>query len=210
MAPISIKRGAISGELREKRFAIFEDKLKQTIDRDEFKEFLKCIVAAGYCDRSLIGSKTNIIFAYAFYLIGKYEYKLNASQLQKIISKAIFFFSLTSRYVGSFESQMEQDILNLPDKKTPEAFQNYFDNMAKSVLTDDFFKVTLIGMDGLETSSSRSPAFLPILPPRTFFRPMFYYLSQAFKRPPFMQNGRREEENQRSAIISSRRLIYER
>ena len=154
------KRGAISEELREKRFAIFEEKLRQTIDRDEFNEFLKCIVAAGYCDRSLIGSKTNIIFAYAFYLIGKYEYKLNGSQLRKIISKAIFFFSLTSRYVGSFESQMEQDMLNLPEEKTPETFQNYFDNMAKSVLTDDFFNVTLIGMDGLETSSSRSPAFL--------------------------------------------------
>lgn len=154
------KKGAISEELREQRFKQFKDYLSKTLDRNNFCEFLKCIEGAGFVKKELISAKTNIIYAYAFYLIGKYEYKINESNLRTIVSKMIFFFSLSSRYVSSFETLMEQDMANLPEVKTTEEFRKYFDSLAKSSLTDDFFKITLIGLDGLETMNSRSPSFL--------------------------------------------------
>jgi len=154
------KKGAVSDELRAQRFELFKKYLDTTLNRDNFVEFLKCVAAAGYVKKELISSKTNIIFSYTFYLIGKYEYNLSEPELRSVITKAVFVFALTSRYVGSFESQMEQDMDNLPIEKTYSAFKDYFDKMANSSLTDDFFNVTLIGMDGLETTNNRSPAFL--------------------------------------------------
>lgn len=154
------KKGAISEELRNHRFDEFKDHLAKALDRNNFCEFLKCIESAGFVTKGLISSKTNIIYAYAFYLIGKYDFNISESDLRTIITKMIFFFGLSSRYVGSFESSMEQDMANIPEEKTTNAFKNYFDSMSKNVLTEDFFNITLIGLEGLETTNSKSPAFL--------------------------------------------------
>ena len=154
------KKGAISEELRRQRFVQFKDCLGKTLDRANFVEFLKCVEGAGYVKKELIGSKTNIAYAYAFYLIGKYEYGLSASELRKVISKLVFVLALTSRYVGSFESRMEQDMANLPSEKTYADFKTYFDRLAEQTLTPDFFKITLTSTDGLGTTSVKSPAFL--------------------------------------------------
>lgn len=154
------KKGILSDDLRGERFSQFTDSIKLVLNRDNFIEFIKCVESAGYVKKDLIGSKTNIVYAYAFYLIGKYDYKLKETELREVISKAIFVFALTSRYTGSFESQMKQDMDNLPQEKTYSAFKVYFDKLAESVLTQDFFSITLQGFDGLETTSSKSPAFL--------------------------------------------------
>lgn len=154
------KKGIISEELRNQRFDEFKDHLAKTIDRNNFCEFLKCIESAGFVTNELISAKTNIIYAYAFYLIGKYDYGISESDLRTIVTKMIFFFTLSTRYVGSFESLMEQDMANLPQEKTTSAFKNFFDSLSRSVLTDDFFNITLIGYGGLETTNSKSPAFL--------------------------------------------------
>lgn len=154
------KKGAISEELRNQRFDEFKDHLFKTLDRNNFCEFLKCIESAGFVTRELIASKTNIVYAYAFYLIGKYDFNISESELRTIVANMIFFFALSSRYSGSFESLMEQDMANLPKEKTVSAFKGYFDSLSRSVLTDDFFNITLIGFGGLETTNSKSPAFL--------------------------------------------------
>ena len=154
------KKGTISEELREQRFVQFRDCLSKTLDRANFAEFLKCVEGAGYVKKDLIGSKTNITYAYAFYLIGKYEYGLSATELRKVISKLVFVLTLSARYVGSFESRMEQDMTNLPEEKSYAAFKAYFDRIAEQSLTPDFFKITLVGTDGLETTGVKSPAFL--------------------------------------------------
>ena len=154
------KKGAISEELRDQRFEQFREFLSKTLDRANFAEFLKCVASAGYVKKELIGSKTNIVYAYAFYLIGKYEYGLSATELRKTISKLVFVITLSARYVGSFESRMEQDMANLPSEKNYEQFKAYFDRIAEQSLTSDFFSITLIGTDGLETTGTKSPAFL--------------------------------------------------
>lgn len=84
------KKGAISEDLRNARFDKFKSVLGQVLNKDNFKEFLKCVNAAGFVTNKLLPSNTNITYAYAFWLIGKYNFGIGVNELKKIISKAIF------------------------------------------------------------------------------------------------------------------------
>lgn len=155
------KKGAISEELRNMRFDKFKSVLDQVLDRDNFKEFLKCVNAAGFVTNKLLPSNTNITYAYAFWLIGKYDFGIGVNELKKIISKTIYFFNLTSRYSASFESLVENELIELSDLATnsnKESFSTYFSNVEKAELTNDFFNITLV--DKLKSSSNQNPAFL--------------------------------------------------
>lgn len=155
------KKGAISEELRNMRFDKFKSVLNQVLDRDNFKEFLKCVNAAGFVTNKLLPSNTNITYAYAFWLIGKYDFGIGVNELKKVISKAIYFFNLTSRYSASFESLVENELIELSDLTTnsnKESFSTYFSNVEKAELTNDFFNITLV--DKLKSSSNQNPAFL--------------------------------------------------
>lgn len=155
------KRGAISEDLRNSRFDKFKEVLEKVLDRNNFKEFLKCVNASGFVVKNLLPSNTNITFSYAFWLIGKYDFKLGINELKRVIAKAIFFFNLTSRYSASFESLIENELIELDELSksgTSEAFIAYFDNIEKSELTNDFFNITLV--EKLKSSSSNNPQFL--------------------------------------------------
>ena len=93
-------------------------------------------------------------------MIGKFDYKMKEDALRRVITKFFFSISLTSRYVGSFESQMETDMSGLENVSNSQEFENYFNNLVDSRLTDDFFNITLVGPDGLESTSSSNPAWL--------------------------------------------------
>ena len=155
------KKGLISEELRNSRFEQFKSNLAKVLDRNNFKEFLKCVNASGFVVKNLLPSNTNITFAYAFWLIGKYDFKIGINELKKVISKAIFFFNLTSRYSASFESLIENELIELGElakNPTEEAFISYFENIEKSELTNDFYRITLV--EKLKSSSSTNPQFL--------------------------------------------------
>ena len=155
------KKGNISEELRNQRFEQFKVALDKVLDRNNFKEFLKCVNSSGFVVNNLLPSDTNVTFAYAFWLIGKYDFGINISDLKKIISKAIFFFNLTSRYSASFESLIENELKELSElSKEPsvDKFSSYFENIEKSELTNDFFNISLV--EKLRSSSSINPAFL--------------------------------------------------
>lgn len=155
------KKGTISEELRNMRFGKFKSALDQVLDRDNFKEFLKCVNAAGFVTNKLLRSSTNITYAYAFWLIGKYDFGIGVNELKKIISKAIYFFNLTSRYSTSFESLFENELIELSDLATnsnKDCFSTYFSNVENSELTNDFFNITLV--DKLKSSSNQNPVFL--------------------------------------------------
>ncbi len=141
------KRGVIDEELRNERFKVFEQTLNKVLDRNNFKEFLKCIYKSGFAHKDLLRSRINIVYAYAFWLIGKYDFNIDISTLSKTIAKSFYFFNLTSRYSGSFESLFESELkkLDIADK-TSESFIEILEEGQKFKLTDDFFNIELIGI----------------------------------------------------------------
>lgn len=144
-----------TAELREEQFEIFKRAQEKSLNLQNWHDFLKIILNAGYKRSNMIVSKTAIIYTYVFYLIGKYDYKVESSTLRKILSKWFFMTTLTYRYSSSAETQMEQDLANLRSLKTAEAFVAHLESIIESVLTNDYWQITL--PQEFVTSSSNSP-----------------------------------------------------
>lgn len=147
-----------SDERRVQQFSIYADAQAKVLDLTNWHEFLKALKLAGFVGEKTISSQTAILYAYVFYLIGKYDYKIDHVTLRKIIAKWFFMISLTSRYSASFESMMEQDLTRLKDIETGQGFLDFLEHIIADSLTEDFWNITLPNQ--LDTSSARTPALM--------------------------------------------------
>lgn len=147
--------GEFSDERREQQFEILKNAQSMMLNLQSWHDFHKCLIQAGYRSSDMITSDNSLLYAYVFYLIGKHEYKVPASILRKTIARWFFMTALTSRYSGSFESTMEQDLSRLRDIHNAEEYISYLNRIISETLTDDFWSITL--PNGLNTSSARTP-----------------------------------------------------
>ena len=154
-----------TGEFSEsRRVAQFQRlKLAQScaLDLQHWKDFLKCLMNAGFRSGKVITSTTTVLYSYVFYLLGKAEYGLPSGELRRAIARWFFFSSLTGRYTNSPESALESDLIQLRDVKDGPAFLSFLDRNISVQLTDDFWRVTL--PNDLETAAARSPSLMAYL-----------------------------------------------
>ena len=92
-------------------------------------------------------------FAYMLYLWLLKDPTIPNAQIKHHIQKWFVLSTLTGRYVGSPESVMSRDIRNISEK----GFVAFFEEIEASVLSENFWKITLPQM--LETTSTNSPSF---------------------------------------------------
>lgn len=153
-----IVTGKIDMNKREEQFQHLVEAEEQVLNLLNWTEFLKCVERAGYRSEKLIPSRNAIVFTYAMWLIGRTQFNVQLAPLREIIARWFFMSTLTSRYSGSYETTVDQDLARLNDisDKTPEAFIHHLQTQIDSTLTSDFWTVTL--PNELNTSASRSPA----------------------------------------------------
>ena len=147
--------GEFSPERRDQQFEVLKGSQEKALNLNAWHEFIKAIKKAGYLNGDLISSRNNIIYTYVMFLIGKYDYRLEANDLRSLIARWFAFVSLTGRYTGSPETRMESDLALLRDVSTPKSFAEKINHVVDTELTGDYWKITL--PDNLATSSSRSP-----------------------------------------------------
>jgi hypothetical protein len=70
----------------------------------------------------MITSKSNLIFAYILYLIGRTEYRVNEHTLRRALTRRFFMASITGRYTNSPESAMEFDLARFREIKDAAGF----------------------------------------------------------------------------------------
>ena len=145
-----------SEDQRELQFYILREAQEYTLDLQNWHEFLKILLRAGYKSSQMISSQMAILFAQTFYLIGKRDFKVDTHNLRNVIARWFFMTSLTGRYSSSPESEMEKELTRLRDVSTAILFINMLDRIIDDVFTDDYWKITL--PNELATSSARSPA----------------------------------------------------
>lgn len=145
-----------SEERREQQFKKLETSQAKTLDLQNWHDYFKALALAGYRGEKMISSQNALLYTYAFYLIGKYDFDLDEYILRNVIARWFFMVALTSRYSGSFESQMEQDLGRLGDISEGSDFVSLLDRIIEDNLTSDYWDITL--PNDLETSSSRSPS----------------------------------------------------
>lgn len=119
--------------------------------------FMNLFAGAGYLKDSLVASTNAVVFSYVLYLIGKYEYKVKAVELQKIMRKWIFMVTVTGFYTGSTETEVEKQFADLRDLKTEDKFISYLNSVIERRFTDDYFRVTL--PSALNSSTANSPSW---------------------------------------------------
>lgn len=143
-----------SVEQRERQFAILQEAQKYTLDLQNWHEFFKVLKRSGYPSDQIISSQMGILYTYALWLIGKRDFGVDPYRLREVMARWFFMAALTSRYTGSPESRMEQDLALLRETRSADDFVQVLDGQIQAVLTNDFWQVTL--PNELESASSRS------------------------------------------------------
>ena len=165
-----------SDERREQQFATLQEGQRYVIDLQNWHEFLKALLRAGYRSSNMISSEITLLYTYVFFLIGKRDFCVDAFTLRNLIARWYFMVALTSRYTGSFESVMEQDLARLRGLTSAADFVATLDRIITDAFTDDYWNITL--PNELATSSPRSPslfayyAALNLLDARVLFSQM--------------------------------------
>jgi len=145
-----------SDELREKQFAVLREAQKYVLDLQNWHDFLKALMRAGYRGAAMITSQMALLYAYTFFVIGKRDYHVDDFSLRNVIARWFFMTALTGRYTGSPETVMEQDLARLRDVSDAAGFVEMLDHIVTDTFTDDYWNITL--PNELATSSPRSPS----------------------------------------------------
>ncbi|GIF04595.1 GmrSD restriction endonuclease domain-containing protein [Actinoplanes siamensis] len=152
--------GKPSPERRDTQFARLAQAQEHVLDLTNWHEFLLCLERAGFRGKKMISSENAIIFSYAMWLIGRVDYGVPVARLREVIARWFFMAHTTSRYSGSFETQVERDLALLADVQPGDAdgFAAVLDRIVDDTLTTDFWDITL--PNELSSSASKSPALL--------------------------------------------------
>jgi len=145
-----------SDERREQQFTILQDAQAHVLNLQNWHEFLKCLMRAGYRSEKMITSQTALLYSYVFFLIGKQDFHVDHYTLRNLIARWFFMVSMTGRYTGSPETVMEQDLARLRGISTAAEYVQTLDRIIEATFTEDFWTITL--PENLATSSARSPS----------------------------------------------------
>ena len=151
-----LETGEFSNERREQQFMVLKEAQSRVLDLTSWHDFFSAVRASGYLGGRMITSNNNLLFTYAFFLIGRTEYGVPAKELRRVIARWFFMCSLTGRYTGSPESDLEFDLARLRDVTDAAGFVRKLDQVCEAALTNDYWTITL--PNDLATSSPRSPS----------------------------------------------------
>jgi hypothetical protein len=144
-----------SVERRNEQFDVLKAAQAEVLNLKHWHQFLSALVGAGYRGAEMISSQNALLYAYAFYLIGRLRCRVPEHQLQRLIGRWFFFTSLTGRYSSSPETVMDSDMNRLAALNNASSFASTLEDLMASELTNDYWSITLPA--ALETSASRSP-----------------------------------------------------
>jgi hypothetical protein len=121
------------------------------------------IKSAGFISAKLVRSQMTLDFAYTLFLLLQDSNEIPKIERKRYIQKWFVLSTLTSRYIGSPESQMDRDLRSIAAK----GFRPFLEDNEKALLSDTFWEVGLV--QSLETSSISSPFLNVYLAAQVFF-----------------------------------------
>lgn len=145
-------------ENRDRELAKLKTGQAQALNPNHWDEFLKVVERAGIRTSDMVTSKSAVLYTYSLWLIGRTEYGVPVDELREVMARWYFMVQLTGRYSASPESRAQEDLNRLQGlSANPQAFKDMINTQVDTVLTDDWWRVTL--PEGLHTSSTSSPVY---------------------------------------------------
>lgn len=148
--------GEFSDQRRVAQFGTLRQAQSYVLNLQNWHEFLKVPIRAGYRYGGMITSQVGLLYAYTTFLLGKRDYDVDPFELRNAMARWFFMTALTGRYTSSPESVMEQDLASLRSLRGPDAFVSHLDGVVRDTFTDDYWRITL--PNELATASPRSPS----------------------------------------------------
>ncbi|MFQ5799669.1 MAG: RNA-binding domain-containing protein, partial [Bacteroidota bacterium] len=145
-----------SDERREQQFDVMKDAQARVLKLQNWHDFMKVMMQAGYRSNRMISSQNNVIFAYILYLMGRTEYSVDEFTLRTVLARWFFMSSITYRYTSSPESMMEFDLARFRNITSAEGYVDALERVCDETLTGDYWEIRL--PSELATSSPRSPS----------------------------------------------------
>ncbi len=153
----NLETGIITKDEMDANLDKFKSALDKVTNLNNWHAFMGLFADAGYVNGSIVASTNAVVFCYVLYLIGKFDYKVPAVTLNKIIKKWIFFSTITYFYTGSTESEVEKQFADLRSVNTSDEYVSYLENIISTRFTDDYFNLTL--PNDLISASAISPSW---------------------------------------------------
>jgi len=150
-----LESGEFSSERRDQQFGLLQQAQADVINLTNWHQFLSCLIGCGFRSAEMISSQTALLYAYAFYLLGRKRFSVPEYQLQRLIGRWFFAASLTGRYTSSPETIMDGDLNRMKGVKDAAGLASTIEGIMTSELTNDFWSVTLPAK--LDSSSARNP-----------------------------------------------------
>ena len=148
--------GEFSDDRRVAQFEVLRHAQAYVLNLQNWHDFLKVAIRAGYRHGGLVSSQVGLLYAYAMFLVGKRDFGVDAFDLRNVMARWFFMTAITGRYTSSPESVMEQDLASLRSLQNPEEFMAHLDRVVRDTFTEDYWKITL--PNELATASPRSPS----------------------------------------------------
>ena len=140
-------------EIADESFAKLTAGVKNFMNEYNFKNFVLAIKGCGFISEKLLNSQMTLDFAYTLYLLLSNSKDIDKIEVKRLVQKWFIMSTLTGRYIGSPESQMDKDLRSIAAK----GFKEYFREVEEAELSETFWTVGLV--QNLETSSINSPYF---------------------------------------------------
>ena len=128
----------------------------RVLNRQYWQDFFKAIRLAGFRSEQMISSQVAVIFAYALYLIGRTDFRIDEFELRRLIGQWFFMTAITGRYSSSPETKQEFDLARLRSVQDGAAFKAVLREICRTTLTNDYWGITL--PNDLATAAARSPS----------------------------------------------------
>lgn len=153
--------GEYTSDRREQQFATLKQAQQEMLSLTSWHRFFTSLVGAGFRGSEMINSNVTLLYTYAFYLIGRNRFKVQDFVLERLIARWYIAITLTSRYIGSFESAVDSDLRKVREAKTTAEFCEALEHIINGLITPDFWEITLPGL--LESSSAVNPQYFTYL-----------------------------------------------
>lgn len=141
---------------RDEQFALMQTAQERSLNLANWHHFLSALTLAGYRGEKMISSQTAVIYSYVLYLIGTCNFGIDKSEMRQAIAEFFFMAALTGRYTTSPETRFESDLAQIREIETGADYLAKLREMAATVLTPDYWEISL--PSALATSASRSPS----------------------------------------------------
>ena len=151
-------------EIMQESFAKLESGVHNFVKEYHFKQFVEAIESAGFISSKLLRSQMSLDFAYTLHLLLNETKEVGATEIKHFVRRWFVLSTLTGRYSGSPESQMDRDLRAIAEKGVRKCLAD----IEAAELGEAFWTVNLVQQ--LETSAAKCPALNVFKAAQVFFR----------------------------------------